>query len=44
MEKLYHNQKSAPSASPVGAGGALGASYLVWERGGGLAERKLIRS
>ena len=33
MEKLYHNKKSAPSASPVGAGGALGASYLVRERG-----------
>lgn len=33
MEKLYHSKKSAPSASPVGAGGVLGASYLVWERG-----------
>ena len=33
MEKLYHSKKSVPSASPVGAGGALGASYLVWERG-----------
>ena len=33
MEKLYHSKKSAPSASLVGAGGALGASYLVRERG-----------
>ena len=33
MEKLYHSKKSAPSASPVGTGGALGAPYLVWERG-----------
>lgn len=33
MEKIYHSKKSAPSASPVGAGGALGASYLVRERG-----------
>lgn len=33
MEKLYHSKKSAPSASPVGAGGVLGASYLVRERG-----------
>ena len=44
MEKVCHSKKSAPSASPVGAGGALGASYLVLGERGGLAERKLSRS